>query len=264
MSKILVEIGEEKISRMVVADPSVVVRHMRTNAGWIMILLTVLIGVMLVSAGAARCIPDGFKAGDAIKTLDPFDALYFTVISMTTVGFGDIVPVTPFAKALAIFNAIFGLIMFAGLVSVIMIAFSPDVSYHGPGFRWKWPGRLFRSRPPVAEGVPEVDTPAGNSVQSGSEPETSSGKTEYVGCVDELHAVRSGLSRILDKCRVSENDASNDGAGSAQAELRMLRDELKGLDLSVARLTRMHKVRVSLMNKCPSKAKNSKDSIQKI
>lgn len=56
--------------------------------------------------------------------LDAVSALYFTIINMTTVGFGDIVPFTTGARVLAIANSVFGLLSFALLVSILSAAIS--------------------------------------------------------------------------------------------------------------------------------------------
>lgn len=49
-------------------------------------------------------------------------AAYFTVINITTVGFGDIVPATRWGKAFAGLNALVGLVLFGLLVSIISLA----------------------------------------------------------------------------------------------------------------------------------------------
>ncbi|MFA6959020.1 MAG: potassium channel family protein [Thermoanaerobaculia bacterium] len=50
---------------------------------------------------------------------------YFTVINVTTVGFGDVTPVTHAGKILAAANALTGLILFGVVVALVTLAFQP-------------------------------------------------------------------------------------------------------------------------------------------
>ncbi len=47
------------------------------------------------------------------------DSVYFTFILMTTVGFGDIVPLTPFAKIMVSFECMTSYIMFALIIGIV-------------------------------------------------------------------------------------------------------------------------------------------------
>jgi len=67
---------------------------------------------------------------------DPFTALYYTVVTLSTVGYGDIVPTTPQTRIFAISLLIVGLGIFATAVA----------SSLGPALAGQL-GRLFRSEP---------------------------------------------------------------------------------------------------------------------
>ncbi|EKU81836.1 hypothetical protein ABIB42_000471 [Massilia sp. UYP32] len=57
----------------------------------------------------------------------PFlDSLYFTVINVTTVGFGDIHPTSDVGKIIAMMNAVIGLVIFGFLVAAITAALQPS------------------------------------------------------------------------------------------------------------------------------------------
>jgi hypothetical protein len=58
------------------------------------------------------------------STLDGFTALYFSFITLTTVGYGDILPVSRVARMLAAAEAICGLFYMAVLISRLVSVYS--------------------------------------------------------------------------------------------------------------------------------------------
>lgn len=61
-----------------------------------------------------------------------FDALYFTVIDITTVGFGDLAPATVLGRVLSMAISIFGVVAFGYLIAVLTISLQPS-SFSGSG-----------------------------------------------------------------------------------------------------------------------------------
>ena len=78
-------------------------------------------------AAVARLNPHAFtlpSAPDAPATLDGFSAFYFSVITLCTVGYGDIAPVSRVARMLAMTEAITGLFYMAVLISRLVSMYS--------------------------------------------------------------------------------------------------------------------------------------------
>jgi len=48
------------------------------------------------------------------------DLLYFSFVSLTTVGYGDVLPVSAFAKRLAVFESAMGSIYMAVIIAMIV------------------------------------------------------------------------------------------------------------------------------------------------
>lgn len=68
--------------------------------------------------------PNAFRsAGETIQT---FDLLYFSFTTLTTVGYGDVTPVSQLAKVVANFEAIIGVIYPAIFISRLVGGYNPD------------------------------------------------------------------------------------------------------------------------------------------
>lgn len=76
--------------------------ELRFRLSLIAIVLAIIVGIL------------GFMI---IESLSLIDAIYFSIISITTVGYGDIAPITPLGKSFAIIVVLFGVGGFLGLVA---------------------------------------------------------------------------------------------------------------------------------------------------
>jgi voltage-gated potassium channel len=86
--------------------------------------LIILVGVALV---AATCMHLAEQHAQPDKFGSIPEALWWAVITLTTVGYGDVYPVTPLGKAIAGLTAIVGLVMLALPVGLIATAFAEDI-----------------------------------------------------------------------------------------------------------------------------------------
>ena len=79
--------------------------------------------------------PDAFAfsvPADATQRMTPFAAFYFSFITLTTVGYGDITPVSQLARMLAMLEAMTGTLFVGVLIARLVSLYS---SAAGPG----WP-----------------------------------------------------------------------------------------------------------------------------
>ncbi len=65
-----------------------------------------------------------FNAGPAGQSMDGFTAYYFSFVTLTTVGYGDITPVSNAARALAALEAMTGTLYLAVLISRLVALYS--------------------------------------------------------------------------------------------------------------------------------------------
>jgi voltage-gated potassium channel len=82
----------------------------------------------------AQLIPDSFGGSNGDETVHMrmgFAPFYFSVITLNTVGYGDIFPVSPFARMLAMMESTTGLFYIAVLISRLVAAYSARAGESG-------------------------------------------------------------------------------------------------------------------------------------
>ncbi len=77
--------------------------------------LAVRVGIVLVALGVL--VAAGTFAFSAVEDLALFEAFYFTVVTVSTVGYGDIEPATTAGRVLAIVLIVIGVGVFLGVVA---------------------------------------------------------------------------------------------------------------------------------------------------
>ncbi|BCM01763.1 potassium channel family protein [Ralstonia pseudosolanacearum] len=129
VDKIVDTLANRRLTHMVVQSRPRVWRDARANTKWVLVPLGLILLWAFVSAAiSVNCgliySPQPTTSG-APKVLDYGGALYFTFINMTTVGFGDIYPISAGARVLAVVNAILGIVMFALVTGALVLSLSP-------------------------------------------------------------------------------------------------------------------------------------------
>ena len=117
----------DKILFRIQAAPSAI-RDTVSNRYWICGALIAIALWILLSSTVFYFLQCG--AGETCA--DFGDSMYFTAINVTTVGFGDISPTNGWTKALAVLNALVGLISFGMLVAIFSAALQPS-GFSGSG-----------------------------------------------------------------------------------------------------------------------------------
>jgi Ion channel len=80
----------------------------------------------------AQLLPGSFSFALADSHMDGFNAFYFSFGTLTTVGFGDITPISKVARTLAVMEAVMGTFYLAILISRLVGMYSPTVQTDFP------------------------------------------------------------------------------------------------------------------------------------
>jgi voltage-gated potassium channel len=86
--------------------------------------VVILIGVMLLSATAMHFVEHDVQP-EKFGTIP--DAMWWAIVTLTTVGYGDAFPVSPLGKVVASLTAVMGLVMLALPVGIIATAFAQEI-----------------------------------------------------------------------------------------------------------------------------------------
>src|SRR5207237_724610 len=90
-----------------------------------------LVGCIAILAGAVLLFASLLYAVERNVQPDKFgtipDAMWWAIVTLGTVGYGDVVPVTPLGKAISVFTIVGGLAMIALPVAIISSAFADEV-----------------------------------------------------------------------------------------------------------------------------------------
>jgi voltage-gated potassium channel len=103
-------------------------------ASGVILLGTVLIAASLMHLAEQHAQPDKFGTIPA--------AMYWAVITLTTVGYGDVVPVTSLGRVIASLTAVAGLIMLALPVGIIASAFAREIHRRDFVVTWSMVARV--------------------------------------------------------------------------------------------------------------------------
>lgn len=99
----------------------------------------ILFGAILLAASVMHLV-ERHAQPDKFGTIP--DAMYWAVVTLTTVGYGDVVPVTPLGKVVAALTAIAGLVMLALPVGIIASAFSREIHRRDFVVTWSMVARV--------------------------------------------------------------------------------------------------------------------------
>jgi voltage-gated potassium channel len=84
----------------------------------------ILMGVMLMAASAMHLVEHDVQP-DKFGTIP--DAMWWAIITLTTVGYGDVFPISASGKAVAAVTAVLGLVMLALPVGIVATAFAQEI-----------------------------------------------------------------------------------------------------------------------------------------
>lgn len=101
------------------------------------IVVYLMLGILWAQAYMllAQVSPDTFQfplAEHSERHMDGFNAFYFSFSTLTTVGFGDITPMSKIARTLAVMEAVTGTLYLAILISRLVGMYSPSARANLP------------------------------------------------------------------------------------------------------------------------------------
>ena len=97
----------------------------RVRRFFVRALLGVLVYLFAVAPTVFVRLDNPFRVSHGMNALDWSEGLYWSVLTLTTVGYGDIVPQTPYARMFALFNAVLGVTLMGVVAGLVLSALTP-------------------------------------------------------------------------------------------------------------------------------------------
>lgn len=91
----------------------------------LVILAGVLVYLFLVSPTVFVHLENPYRVAHGMSELDWSEGLYWSVLTSTTVGYGDIVPQTPFGRMFSLFDALLGVTLMGVIAGLILGLVTP-------------------------------------------------------------------------------------------------------------------------------------------
>lgn len=86
------------------------------------IMFTLIIAVIMSQHPDAFVFPEGSIQGQTAKNFGNY--MYFTLVTMSTLGYGDVLPLTPYAKSIATFISVSGQLYIAVIIALLIGKFA--------------------------------------------------------------------------------------------------------------------------------------------
>jgi voltage-gated potassium channel len=99
----------------------------------------ILFGLVLIVASAMHFAEQDAQP-DKLGTIP--DAMYWAFVTLATVGYGDVVPITPLGKAIAAATAVLGIVMLALPVGILASAFADEIRQRDFVVTWTMVARV--------------------------------------------------------------------------------------------------------------------------
>lgn len=115
------------------------VQAVHTERRGLLASAVILAGTALIAASFMHYV-EGEAQPDKFGTIP--DALYWAAITLTTVGYGDVVPTTPFGKLISSLTAVAGILMLALPVGILASAFAREIQKRDFVVTWSMLARV--------------------------------------------------------------------------------------------------------------------------
>lgn len=89
------------------------------------LLICVLTYLLLIAPTIFITLENPYRTSHQMSQLDWSEGLYWSILTSTTVGYGDIVPQTPYARLLSLFDAVLGVTLMGVTAGLILSWVTP-------------------------------------------------------------------------------------------------------------------------------------------